>query len=246
MNAQPVSVSLDRASPVPLYHQLAEQLSRSITEGNLQPGDAFENELSLAQRLHISRPTVRRAIQELVDQGLLIRQRGLGTTVANRRVHRRFRLSSLYDELTSEGREPGTVVLDMQTARDASAAAGLDLPTDTPLLQVIRVRTASGTPLAILHNWLPPAHSDLSREELEAGGLYEALRGRGVRPVVAQQSIGARMPTRYERRHLQLKGSQPVLTMTRIAFDSTGTPVEYGNHCYRADDYTIDLMIDER
>src|SRR3990170_1253410 len=140
MSAQPVSVSLDRASPVPLYHQLAEQLSRSITEGSLQPGDAFENELSLAERLHISRPTVRRAIQELVDQGLLIRQRGLGTSVANRRVHRRFRLSSLYDELTSEGRDPGTAVLDLHTVQDPTAAAGLDLAADTPLLEVTRVR----------------------------------------------------------------------------------------------------------
>jgi DNA-binding FadR family transcriptional regulator len=73
MGAQQVHVTIDRASPVPLYHQLAEQLTRSITEGQLQPGDPFENEVAVAERLQLSRPTVRRAIQELVDQGLLVR-----------------------------------------------------------------------------------------------------------------------------------------------------------------------------
>ena len=88
--------------------------------------------------------------------------------------------------------------------------------------------------------------SDLSREDLETNGLYAALRERGVRPVVAQQSIGARMPTSLERRHLEIRGSQPVLTMSRMAFDASGSAVEFGDHSYRASDYTIDLMVDER
>jgi hypothetical protein len=63
--------------------------------------------------------------------------------------------------------------------------------------------------------------------------------------VVARQSIGARMPTSLERRHLEIRGSQPVLTMTRMAFDASGNAVEFGDHSYRASDYTIDLMVDE-
>ena len=95
-------------------------------------------------------------------------------------------------------------------------------------------------------NWLPPGLSDLTREELESQGLYAGLRDRGVKPVVAQQNIGARMPTALERRHLEIRGSQPVLTMTRMAFDASGNAVEFGDHSYRASDYTIDLMVDER
>ena len=111
---------------------------------------------------------------------------------------------------------------------------------------MVRVRYAGDLPLAVLRNWLPPRHSDLTREELEQHGLYAALRQRGVKPVVAQQSIGARMPTAAERRHLDMKGAHPVLTMTRMAFDAGGNAVEYGDHAYRASDYTIDLMVDER
>jgi len=246
MSAQQINVMIDRLSPVPLYHQLAEQLSGAITSGQLQPGDPFENEIAVAERLQLSRPTVRRAIAELVDQGLLVRRRGLGTTVANRKVHRKFELTSLYDDLEREGRTPRTTVLEIEMVTDDRAAAGLDLASDVPLLYVARLRYAGDLPLALLRNWLPPVHSDLTRAELEERGLYAALRQRGVKPVVAQQSIGARMPTTAERRHLAIKGAHPVLTMTRMAFDSAGSSVEFGDHAYRASDYTIDLMVDER
>ena len=104
MTAQRLPIEIDRSSPVPLYHQLAEQLSASIASGVLQPGDPFENEVAVAERLQLSRPTVRRAIQELVDQGMLVRRRGLGTRVANRKVHRKIELSSLFDDLKRDGR----------------------------------------------------------------------------------------------------------------------------------------------
>jgi DNA-binding GntR family transcriptional regulator len=246
MSALQVKVIVDRQSPVPLYHQLAEQFSNAITVGQLQPGDAFENEIAVAERLQVSRPTVRRAIQELVDQGLLLRRRGLGTTVANSKVHRKFELTSLYDDLVRDKRQPRTTVIEHEIRTDKRAAAALDLTADADLLYLVRVRYAGDTPLALMKNWLPPGLSDLTREELEKQGLYASLRDRGVKPVVARQNIGARMPTALERRHLEIRGSQPVLTMTRMAFDPSGNAVEFGDHSYRASDYTIDLMVDER
>ena len=182
----------------------------------------------------------------MVDQGLLVRRRGLGTTVANRKVHRKARLSSLFDDLEAEGREPRTSVIEMEMRTDERAAAALDLAADTEMLSVVRVRSAGDQPLAIMHNWLPPAHAEITLESLEAQGLYALLRKRGVKPVVARQSIGARMPTAAERRALGLRSGQPVLTMTRMAFDASGAAIEFGDHAYRAEDYTIDLMLDER
>jgi GntR family transcriptional regulator len=246
MSAQLVDLRIDRSSPVPLYHQLAEQLSAAIRDGRLEPGDPFENEMAMCQRLGLSRPTVRRAIQEMVDQGLLVRRRGVGTTVANRKVHRRFELSSLFDELKRAGREPRTTVLDLELVKEPRAAVSLDLDEGTELLSVVRLRLVEDKPLALLHNWLPPEYSDLTREELESTGLYDVLRTRGAKPVVARQSIGARMPTPTERRHLALRGGQPVLTMTRMAFDVAGKAVEFGDHSYRAEDYALDMVVDER
>ena len=149
----------------------------------------------MCERLGLSRPTVRRAIQEMVDQGLLVRRRGVGTTVANRKVHRRFELSSLYDDLKRAGRSPNTVVIDLEVVKDARAAGALDLDEGSELLSITRLRLVEDQPLALMRNWLPPAYLDIGRGELEGTGLYDALRTRGAKPVVARQSIGARMPT---------------------------------------------------
>ena len=241
-----VDLRIDRSSPVPLYHQHAEQLREAIVDGRLEPGDPFENEMAMCERLGLSRPTVRRAIQEMVDQGLLVRRRGVGTTVANRKVHRRFELSSLYDDLKRAGREPRTTVLELEIVQEPRAALALDLPDTTEMLSIVRLRLVDDQPLALLHNWLPPGYVDLTREELETTGLYDSLRTRGAKPVVARQSIGARMPTPVERRHLRLRGGQPVLTMTRMAFDVAGRAVEFGDHSYRAEDYALDMVVDER
>lgn len=239
-------VEIDRTSPVPLYHQLAEQMTAAIEDGTLKPGDAFENELSLADRLSLSRPTVRRAIAELVERGLLVRRRGIGTTVANQVVHRRDELTSLHEDLARTGRAPATKVLTLTTMVDERAAAALQVPADAELVYLERLRLAGDQPLAILINWLPPQHTDITREDLEAESLYSILRHKGVRPVVGHQSIGARSATAKERRLLDVHKGQPLLTMTRHAYDAEGVPVEFGDHCYRADQYAFDITVHER
>lgn len=240
-------IQIDRTSPVPLYHQLAEQLTAAISDGVLRPGDAFENELAMSDRLSLSRPTVRRAISELVNKGLLVRRRGIGTTVANQMVHRRAELTSLYDDLIREGRTPRTEVLSLVcVAQDDRAAEALSLPTGTPLVSIVRLRYAGDQPLAILRNWLPPAMNDLTTELLETDGLYAVLRARGIRPTVARQRIGARNATAEERRILHMSKAEPLVTMTRSAYDADGSPVEFGDHCYRADQYSVDVIVSER
>lgn len=240
-------IQLDRSSPVPLYHQLAEQLTAAITDGRLRPGDPFENEIGMSDRLSLSRPTVRRAISELVNQGLLVRRRGIGTTVANQMVHRKAELTSLYDDLAREGRTPRTEVLTLDcAAQDERAAAVLELPPGTPLVSIVRLRYADDLPLAIMRNWLPPALNDLTLEQLTNEGLYAVLRARGIRPTVARQRIGARNATAEERRTLHMSKAEPLITMTRSAYAADGTPVEYGSHCYRADQYSVDVVVSER
>jgi DNA-binding GntR family transcriptional regulator len=239
-------IQIDRSSPVPLYHQLAEQLTAAISDGTLRPGDPFENELAMSDRLSLSRPTVRRAISELVNQGLLVRRRGIGTTVANQMVHRRAELTSLYDDLEREGRTPRTDVLSLTFAQDDRAAEALGLPPSTPLVSIVRLRYADDLPLAIMRNWLPPALNDLTLEQLTSTGLYAVLRARGIRPTVARQRIGARNATAEERRTLHMSKAEPLVTMTRSAYDADGSPVEFGDHCYRADQYSVDVIVSER
>ena len=238
---------IDRASPVPLYHQLAEQLTAAIEDGTLAPGDPFENELALAERLDLSRPTVRRAIAELVNRGLLVRRRGVGTAVASEVIHRRDELTSLFEDMQRKGRKPITRVLDLDRHTvNPRAAAALNLPPANPLFYVERLRLAGDIPTALMHNWLPPQFNDISSEDLAGGSLYAVLLTRGVRPVVAHQTIGARRPRSIERKRLDLSPGDPLLTMTRKAYDAAGVAIEYGDHCYRYDQYAFDVTVHER
>lgn len=240
-------MTIDRLSPVPLYHQLAEQLTAAVESGRLKPGDSFENELALAERLELSRPTVRRAIAELVSRGLLVRRRGVGTTVASQVIHRRDELTSLYDDLVRKGQKPRTEVISFTTdAVHEVAATALGLDAGTPLVSVERLRSVDGVPTALMHNWLPPQYADLTAADLEDASLYAVLRARGSRPVIAHQSIGARRPAARERRLLGLAAGDPLLTMSRRAYAADGQAVEYGDHCYRYDAYAFDVTVHDR
>ena len=111
MNPVAPPIQVDRNSPVPLYFQVAQHLEHLIESGELAPGTRLENEIDLADRLRLSRPTMRRAIEYLVDKGLLVRKRGVGTQVVHARVRRQVELSSLYDDLDRAHRQPRTEVL---------------------------------------------------------------------------------------------------------------------------------------
>lgn len=241
-----LQIDLDRSSPVPLYFQVAQVFEKAIIDGVLKPGDRFENELALADRLNLSRPTTRRAIQELVDKGLLVRKRGVGTQVVQTAVHRPVELTSLYDDLTRAGQEPATRVLDYSVGPVAEdIAQQLNLSADAELVTMRRLRFSGGQPLAVMTNYLPVGLAP-EREELQRSGLYQALRSRGIHIRLARQRIGARSADREEARLLDEKPKAPLLVMERTAFDDSGRAVEYGNHVYRASRYFFDTTLVDR
>lgn len=240
-----IPVSLDRSSPVPLYFQLAEQLMAAITDGSAQPGDLVENEVAMSKRLGLSRPTVRYAIRYLVDQGLLVRKRGLGTFITSRRVHRRVSKGSLYEDLLNQGRSPSTKLLGQSTGPNAKAATALELDPDTELIALNRLRYADGETLTIMHNWLPARFGPITDAELEERSLYSILGDHGVGPIVVHQSIAARLPTADESELLEIARSLPIIAVSRTVFQPGGAPVEYAEHIYRSDNYEIELVLEE-
>ncbi|WP_031164540.1 GntR family transcriptional regulator [Streptosporangium roseum] len=242
-----LSIDLDRSSPVPLYFQVAEQISEAIQRGDLPPGSRLDNEILLADRLGLSRPTVRQAIQYLVDKGLLVRKRGVGTQVVHGQVKRSVELTSLYDDLRRAGQEPATRVLVLEAGpADERVAAILGVPTGAEVLRLERIRYAAGEPLALLHNWLPVGLAPLTAEGLQERGLYELLRSAGVRMRVANQRMGARAATATEARLLGERRGAPLLTMLRTTYDDQGRAVEHGSHVYRASHYSLEVTLIER
>lgn len=240
-------VQIDRSSPVPLYFQAATQIERAILDGALQVGQRLDNEIALAETLGLSRPTMRRAIQELVDKGLLVRKRGVGTQVVQGQVRRSVELTSLYDDLRRSNRAPSTTVLHMGTETAPDHVAGqLGLPPGTAVTRLDRLRLTGGQPLAVMVNYLPTELGITDPAALADGGLYDLLRRKGVHIRIAHQRIGARPATPQEAELLGEKAGGPLLTMQRTAFDDVGRAVEYGSHVYRPELYSFDVTLIER
>jgi GntR family transcriptional regulator len=236
--------ALDRGSPVPLYYQLAQQLESAIEHGVLAPGNLLGNEIDLSTRLGLSRPTVRQAIQSLVDKGLLVRRRGVGTQVVHSQVKRPLELSSLYDDLEAAGQGPTTQVV--RNEREPAApdvAAALGIAEGGEVIALERLRLTHGHPVALLCNYLPATLLDLDGERLESTGLYRMMRTAGITLHSARQTIGARSATAEEAARLDEEEGAALLTMQRTAYDDTGRPVEYGTHIYRASRYAFDFQL---
>ena len=244
MNRAALPIQIDRSSPVPLYFQVAQRLEHMIESGELPAGMRLDNEIDLADQLGLSRPTMRRAIAYLVDRGLVVRKRGLGTQVAHAKVRRQVGLTSLYDDLAKTSRSPRTQMLSFAVQPASGALAvelGIGEGTDVYVFE--RLRYAEGEPLALMRNHVPVSLLRLSADALEAHGLYELLRAAGINLKIAKQSIGARATTTSEARMLGEARRAPLLTMTRSAYDDQGRAVEHGSHIYRASRYSFDITL---
>ena len=237
-------LSINRSSPVPLYFQVAQHLESAISSGQIPPGTRFENEIALADRLGLSRPTMRRAMQHLVDKGLIVRRRGIGTRVVQPKVRRPLELTSLFDDLTGTGQEPTTQVLGCEILdADPVVADKLDVPEGTSVFRIERLRCARELPIARMTNFLPVGLVDFTADDLERRGLYELLRANGVRLHSAIQTVGARKASAPEARLLGEPRGAALLTMQRLSFDDHGQPVEWGDHLYAASRYAFEINL---
>jgi DNA-binding GntR family transcriptional regulator len=240
-------VVVNRSSPVPLYFQVAEQLERAIFDGKLAPGDRIANEVSLAEELGLSRPTMRQAIQLLVDKGMLVRKRGVGTQVVHPPIKRTVELTSLYDDLTRTGHHLETTVLGCElVAAEEVAATRLKVLEGSAVWRLDRLRAVDGQPLALMCNFVPKSITDLSDVDFSVTGLYEHFRTEGIHLRVAHQTISARRAETREARLLGGRKGDPVLTMERTSFDDGGRAIEYGTHLYRPDLYAYETTLVDR
>ncbi|GHD10376.1 GntR family transcriptional regulator [Zhihengliuella salsuginis] len=239
-----LNLKISKDSPVPLYHQVVQGFEDAVNAGELPPGTKLENEIELARQLGLSRPTMRKAMDELVRAGLLVRKRGVGTQVVAPSVRRPLQLSSLHDDLAKSGSRPTTKVLEFGTAPAPAEVAGhLGLAAGADAYHMIRLRSVDGKPLAVMENWVPLAFGTLTEEELAERGLYDLLRGLGINFHLAHQRVGAALATRYQADLLEMEPREAVVTMERTATDDQGRPVETGHHVYAADLYSFEMTL---
>ena len=238
-------LTIDKTLPTPAYLQLKAQLERAIAAGRLSVGTALPSERDLAEDLGLSRMTVRRAFEALVEDGLIEQRQGSGTYVRPQRLEQNIdRVRGFTEEVRALGLEAGSVLLDAQSAAaDEETARALLLDIGTSVLRIARLRTADDEPLAIQTAHLIPDLLALPIDDLKRrGSLYRAIAERyGLTPQRARQTVSARLATREERALLHIDDRTPVLALERTTFDATDRPFEFVRSAYRGDRYRMAL-----
>ena len=236
-------ITLDRNNPTPLYFQIATPIAELINSGELPAGTMLEDELSMASRLQVSRPTARQALQRLVDQGLLTRRRGVGTIVSPTKVHRPMELTSLHSDLLRAGHKVSTEILSREEhLATPEEAELLEIKPETPIVQFTRLRSSDGNAIALMKNLLP-ADIAPTREELTNSSLYEHFKRHQIVPTTAHQVIGAKTATTQEAASLGDKRGTALLTAKRTTYDANGRVIEYGDHIYLASRYSFETTL---
>ena len=236
MNVSEVIGPLDARNAAPLYQQLQEAVREAILSRKLRPAEALPPERDLAQALAVSRITVRKAFDGLVDEGLLTRRQGAGTFVVDR-VEKSFtKLTSFSEDMTARGLEPTSKwVSKHQGLVTPEEALTLNLSPGSPVYRFQRLRFASGEPMALEHSTIP----GFCLPTLEAVGssLYEALEAHGHRPARALQRLRAVLFTAEQAQLLGIEPRSAGLLIERRGFLKTGQPVEVTHSYYRGDAY---------
>lgn len=235
---------LDAEGDLPLYLRLQRAIRQAVTDGRVAPEDALPPERSLAEVLKVSRITVRKAIDGLVAEGLLVRRQGAGTFVSGR-VEKSFsRLTSFSEDMIARGRAPRSVWLKKEHgAVTPQEALSLGLSPGTPVFRFHRLRFADDLPMAVEYSTVP--EFSLPAIDAVAASLYDALARTGHRPTRALQRLRAIPFRTVEAELLHIPVGSAGLLIERRGFMRDGRPVEITQSYYRGDAYDFVAEINE-
>jgi len=233
----------------PLYLQLKRWIENAVSRGAIRPGDALPSERDLAAKVDVSRVTVRKAVQQLVRDGVLVQRHGSGTFVApqpHRFEQSLSQLTSFAEDMARRGLTVRSVWLDRglyQPTAEESMALGLS-PSE-PVARIARLRLSDDTPLAIERAAV--AATILPDPTIIGASLYAHLERTGNRPVRAVQRIRAANLGAADGRLLEAAEGAAALHIERIAFLPSGRPVEFTRSVYRGDtyDFVAELRVGE-
>ena len=227
----------------PLYQQIKALILQSLQSGEWKPGESIPSEMDLAGRYRVSQGTVRKAIDELATDNLVVRRQGKGTFVATHsEQHVQFRFLKLVPDSGTPGSEGPAQreIIDCRRARaSADIARALALRTGDAVLQARRVLSFAGTPTILEDIWLPAApFKGLTAERLANydGAMYALFETEfNVRMVRAEEKIRAEPAIDGRELLLKMPHGSPLLSVERIAYTYKDTPMELRRGYYRTD-----------
>jgi GntR family phosphonate transport system transcriptional regulator len=227
-----------RHGEAPLYRQISRLLEQEI-QAHYSAGDYLPAEPVLADRFSVNRHTLRRAVDELVADGLLERQHGRGTQVLHNVLHYAIGPDTRFTEnLAALGLHPvSRVIRKIQRPARGGVCSKLQISQGDPVLQIDTLREIDGRPYCLISHFLPHAGFEVVQRDYDNGSLHQFLREHlGLQLQRAESLITAVLPMGDDASQLQMSRQQPVLRVKSVNTNSTtGCPVEYSLARWRAD-----------
>lgn len=242
-----MTMNLNPKSDIPLHQQAENLLRQLIAEDEYKQGKYLPNEVELSEQLHISRNTLRQAINKLVYEGLLTRKRGVGTRVAKKGIVGGVQnWLSFSQEMKKLGIEVRNYELHVSfmLPKEEEIRSFFDIPkndTSTRCMVLERLRGNKEFPFVHFISWFNP-DIPFTGEENFAEPLYSILEKKyNIVVKISKEAISARKAGSFLADKLGIDDQEPILIRKRFVYDSEGRPIEYNIGYYRADSFTYTI-----
>ncbi|TYR78825.1 GntR family transcriptional regulator [Priestia megaterium] len=233
----------------PLYYQLKEIIQDKIVSGEFEVGSIIPSELELQKQYSLSRITVRQALNELVQEGYLNRQRGKGTIVLGEKLmnEQLVTIKSFTDEMNERGLTPGTlsVAIVLQKANQ-EVAKQLKISLGEEVYKITRVRTGDGVPIVVFKTYLPKTVCKDGNLFETTDSLYESLRERGIVIKKTLDKYEAIIASTEISRLLEIDTGSPLLKRSRVSISNAGKVVEFTKAYYNASLYSYNIELQDK
>lgn len=234
---------LDKKSPIPVYYQLKSLIENDIKSGKLKPGDPIKTEMEYCNEFGISRMTVRQALKELENDGLILRERGRGSFVSHLKIEQEG-LMSFTEMARNKNMTPSTIVVSFHSIKIEQIAEKLNLNPEEDIYQLVRIRNADNIPVAVEKAYLPVKMvQDFNTKDL-TGSLYKILtEDYGISILSSKTSFSAVMASEELKEQLNITGDMPLLKLENLYYSPKLSYYELSY--YRSDYFKITVNLNK-
>ena len=236
------SILMFNRNGIPLYYQLKEYLLKEIRD-NYQVGDLLPSEGEIEHKYGVSRITVRKAIEELSREGIVIKKQGKGTFVQEEKIlYDANVIGSLTQRLETQNHQLQTQSIEYITISEAHHVKEL-LQCDT-LLCIKRFRLLDGVPFALMLNYIDSTKAPDLQEKFDTESLYSFYKKQyGIRFYHAEETVEAKAATKEQAKKLKVTENTPLLCLQRLSYDKNNNPIEYSDIVIKADMYKHKIVL---
>ncbi|WP_058305940.1 GntR family transcriptional regulator [Gracilibacillus massiliensis] len=237
---------IDKNSPLPIYYQIEQEIREQIKSGKLKPGQLLPSERVYTERYNISRMTIRQALHTLTSEGLLVREKGRGTFVAEQKLnHHLTGITSFSEEMHQKGLQATSEIIAFEKVpAPHNIAEHLQINQSEEIYMIKRLRKADNIPIAFEISYIPVAIAKGLNEEEMTRSFYRYIEEE-LNYIIShgEQEIEATLAKEVESNLLQIEKDSPILLIHRLTYIKGDIPFEYVQTSYRADKYKYSVQL---